>query len=47
MALEEIKTTPTLPARPRDSHKGRFGTILVLAGSRGMAGPPPVRGLGL
>jgi ADP-dependent NAD(P)H-hydrate dehydratase len=38
MALELIKTTPTLPARSRDSHKGRFGTILVLAGSRGMAG---------
>jgi len=38
MALELIKTTPTLPPRPRDSHKGRFGTVLVLAGSRGMAG---------
>lgn len=38
MALVEIKSTPTLPARPRDSHKGRFGTVLVLAGSRGMAG---------
>jgi ADP-dependent NAD(P)H-hydrate dehydratase len=38
MALVLIKTIPTLPARPGDSHKGRFGTILVLAGSRGMAG---------
>jgi ADP-dependent NAD(P)H-hydrate dehydratase len=38
MALELIKSTPTLPARPRDSHKGRFGSVLILAGSRGMAG---------
>jgi ADP-dependent NAD(P)H-hydrate dehydratase len=38
MALVLIQTIPTLPARPRDSHKGRFGTVLVVAGSRGMAG---------
>ena len=29
---------PALPPRPTDSHKGRFGTVLVIAGSRGMAG---------
>jgi len=38
MALEPIETIPTLPPRPRDSHKGRFGHVLVVAGSRGMAG---------
>ena len=38
MALEPIETIPTLPPRPRDSHKGRFGSVLVVAGSRGMAG---------
>ncbi len=38
MALELVQSTPTLPARPRDSHKGLFGTVLILAGSRGMAG---------
>ena len=38
MALERIEAIPELPPRPRDSHKGRFGTVLVVAGSRGMAG---------
>ena len=38
MKLERIETIPTLPPRPRDSHKGRFGSVLVVAGSRGMAG---------
>jgi len=38
MALEQIETIPVLPPRPRDSHKGRFGNVLVVAGSRGMAG---------
>jgi NAD(P)H-hydrate epimerase len=38
MALEPIDSIPTLSPRPRDSHKGRFGHVLVIAGSRGMAG---------
>jgi ADP-dependent NAD(P)H-hydrate dehydratase len=38
MTLEKINTVPNLPARPRDSHKGRFGSVLIVAGSRGMAG---------
>jgi NAD(P)H-hydrate epimerase len=38
MALERILEIPKLPPRPRDSHKGRYGTVLVVAGSRGMAG---------
>jgi len=38
MTLEPIATIPTLTPRPRDSHKGRFGFVLVVAGSRGMAG---------
>ena len=38
MALERIGEIPRLSPRPRDSHKGRFGTVLVVAGSRGMAG---------
>jgi NAD(P)H-hydrate epimerase len=38
MALQPIESIPTLPPRPRDSHKGRFGAVLVIAGSRGMAG---------
>jgi ADP-dependent NAD(P)H-hydrate dehydratase len=29
---------PTLPPRPADGHKGTFGRVLVIAGSRGMTG---------
>ncbi len=29
---------PLLPARPKDSHKGDYGRVLVVAGSRGLAG---------
>ncbi|MGO9468357.1 MAG: NAD(P)H-hydrate dehydratase [Isosphaeraceae bacterium] len=38
MELQIVKDLPVLPPRPRDSHKGRFGSVLILAGSRGMAG---------
>jgi NAD(P)H-hydrate epimerase len=38
MTLEQISTVPSLPDRPRDSNKGRFGSVLIVAGSRGMAG---------
>ncbi|MCI0458009.1 MAG: NAD(P)H-hydrate dehydratase [Gemmataceae bacterium] len=33
-----VTEVPTLPPRRLDSHKGDFGRVLVLAGSRGMAG---------
>lgn len=33
-----VKNLPHLPRRPRDSHKGNFGKVLVVAGSRGMTG---------
>lgn len=29
-----------LPKRPRDSHKGLFGTVVVIGGSNGMVGAP-------
>jgi NAD(P)H-hydrate epimerase len=38
MPLELVEAIPSLPPRPSDSHKGRFGHVLVVAGSRGMAG---------
>ncbi len=38
MALRRIEMPPRLPKRPDDAHKGMFGNILVIAGSRGMAG---------
>jgi ADP-dependent NAD(P)H-hydrate dehydratase len=36
--MEPITQIPALPRRPADSNKGDFGTILVIAGSRGMSG---------
>jgi ADP-dependent NAD(P)H-hydrate dehydratase len=38
MTPEQIENVPNLPPRPRDSNKGLFGSVLVVAGSRGMAG---------
>ena len=38
MPIERVDTVPTLPKRPADSNKGMYGTILVVAGGRGMAG---------
>jgi NAD(P)H-hydrate epimerase len=35
---EDVDILHTLPARPRDAHKGVFGNLLVIAGSRGMSG---------
>jgi NAD(P)H-hydrate epimerase len=35
---ETVTQLPTLPPRSVDSHKGSFGRILILAGSRGMSG---------
>lgn len=35
---ELIASVPRLPPRPPDSHKGSFGRLLVIAGSRGMSG---------
>jgi len=37
---------PTLPARPEESHKGSFGSVLIVAGSRGMSGAACLAGLG-
>ncbi|MDR3639455.1 MAG: NAD(P)H-hydrate dehydratase [Isosphaeraceae bacterium] len=44
MALQRVETLPTLPKRPQDSHKGMYGSILVLAGGRGMAGAAGLSG---
>ncbi len=37
-SIEECTQLPPLPPRPRDSNKGSFGRVLVIAGSRGMSG---------
>jgi len=36
--LEQQEVGRILPPRPRDAHKGRFGHVLVIAGSRGKTG---------
>lgn len=37
---ERITEVPKLPARARGAHKGDFGRVLVVGGSRGMVGAP-------
>ncbi len=37
---------PSLPPRPPDAHKGTFGRVLIVAGSRGMSGAACLAGLG-
>ncbi len=39
-ALCRRRTIPKLPVRKRDAHKGSFGRVLVIGGSRGMIGAP-------
>ncbi|WP_145245533.1 NAD(P)H-hydrate dehydratase [Aeoliella mucimassa] len=36
---------PTLPSREHDSHKGSFGRVLLVGGSRGMAGSISLSGM--
>ena len=43
----QIELPPlVLPDRPADSHKGTFGSALIIAGSRGMSGAAALAGLG-
>ncbi len=36
--MQRITALPPLPDRPDDAHKGTFGRVLIIAGSRGMSG---------
>ena len=38
MSIERIEAIPRLKGRPKDSHKGLYGTVLAFAGGRGSAG---------
>ncbi|OPX24417.1 MAG: NAD(P)H-hydrate dehydratase [Planctomycetales bacterium 4484_123] len=38
--FEPVQSPPLLPARRRQGHKGDFGRVLVVGGSRGMIGAP-------
>ncbi|GIW97678.1 MAG: hypothetical protein KatS3mg111_1011 [Pirellulaceae bacterium] len=42
---DQIREVPELPPRPRDAHKGTFGSVLVVAGSRGMSGAAALAGM--
>src|SRR5690606_35331826 len=46
MKLKRITTLPDPPSRGDDSHKGTYGRVLIVAGSRGMAGAASLTGLG-
>lgn len=45
-ALDQEAPLPALPARARDSHKGDFGRVLVIAGSTNMPGAALLATLG-
>ncbi len=38
--VRRVSAIPRLEARPREGHKGQFGRVLVIGGSRGMVGAP-------
>lgn len=38
--IKNIRSVPRLPRRKRDCHKGDFGRVLIVGGSRGMIGAP-------
>lgn len=40
-----VTTPPVFPVRPADGHKGTFGRVLVVAGSRGMSGAACLAGV--
>lgn len=44
--MTESSDLPLLPARPLAGHKGTFGRVLIIAGSRGMSGAACLAGLG-
>ena len=44
--IQRVTAVPRPPDRADDAHKGDFGRVLVLAGSRGMAGAAALCGLG-
>ena len=46
MTIQHLTAVPRHPDREADSHKGDHGRVLIVAGSRGMAGAAALCGLG-
>ena len=46
MSVQRITQLPSPPSRPSEAHKGTFGRVLILGGSRGMSGAACLAGLG-
>lgn len=44
-SMVRVTTLPPLPARPDDAHKGVFGRVSIIAGSRGMTGAACMSGV--
>jgi hydroxyethylthiazole kinase-like uncharacterized protein yjeF len=42
--MPTTNTLPLLPERPADGHKGTFGRVLIIGGSRAMVGAPVLSG---
>lgn len=38
--VRRVRALPKMPRRPTDGHKGLFGRVMVIGGSRGMIGAP-------
>ena len=43
--MEHVESLPELPLRFDVSHKGTYGNLLIIGGSRGMSGAPALAGL--
>lgn len=46
MSVQRIDELPDPPSRAADAHKGSFGRVTIIAGSRGMSGAAVLSGLG-
>lgn len=46
LGVQRVIELPQPPARPEQAHKGTFGRVLIVAGSRGMSGAACLCGLG-
>lgn len=44
--MQRVTELPTPPSRPPEGHKGTFGRVLIIAGSRGMSGAAILAGRG-